>query len=60
MVQPLRPLKHSGHHPSEIEQFNPPFSGDFIPEVPEASWGRMGLLSQTSQPAVSARPSAMS
>ena len=32
----------------------------FIPDVPEASSGRRGLLSHTSQPRVSSRPSPMS
>ena len=34
--------------------------GTFSPEVPEASWGRRGVLSQTSQPWTSMRPISMS
>jgi hypothetical protein len=37
-----------------------PFMAAFMPLVPLASSGRIGLLSHTSQPRVSRRPSAMS
>ena len=61
MAQPFTPCSHaSGHQPSRIEQFSTPFIAAFMPDVPQASSGRIGLFSQTSAPRVSARPSAMS
>jgi hypothetical protein len=33
-----------------MERFNPPLSAAFMPDVPQASSGRSGLFSQTSQP----------
>ena len=50
MAQPFSPSYHSSHQPSRIERLSPPLSADFIPDVPQASNGRSGLFSQTSQP----------
>ena len=55
-----RPSKPSGHQPSRMEQFTPRCIGGFIPLVPLASCGRIGVLSQTSHPEVSSRPIRMS
>ena len=60
MVQPLRPSAISSHQPSLIEQLMPPLRAAFSPDVPDASWGRIGVLSHTSQPAYMARATAMS
>ena len=48
------------HHPSRMLQFNTPLSAAFIPLVPQASKGRRGLLSHTSQPCNIVRATAMS
>jgi hypothetical protein len=50
IAQPFSPSKHSSHQPSRIEQFSPPLSAAFMPLVPQASWGRRGVFSHTSQP----------
>jgi hypothetical protein len=50
MAQPLVPSKASSHQPSRIEQLSPPLSAAFMPLVPQASSGRRGLFSHTSQP----------
>jgi len=42
--------KPSIHQPSKTEKWGRPFRMAFIPEVPEASSGRMGVLSQRSEP----------
>ena len=60
IAQPFSPSYHSSHHPSRIDRFSPPFSALFIPEVPQASNGRSGLFSQTSQPQYSGRAIDMS
>ena len=60
MAQPLVPSKPSGHQPSRIEKLSPPWALTFWPLVPEASMGRRGLLSHTSQPETSMRPTSMS
>ena len=43
-----------------MEKLSTPFIAAFIPLVPEASKGRIGLLSQTSHPRVIIRPTFMS
>ena len=43
-----------------MDKFNPPLSALFIPEVPQASRGRSGLFSQTSQPQYNSRAMDMS
>ena len=59
--QPFTPCSHpSGHQPSRTLKFRQPFMAAFIPDVPDASIGRRGVLSHTSQPRVRRRPSAMS
>ncbi len=50
IAQPLRPSYHSSHQPSRTDRLRQPLSAAFIPEVPQASSGRSGLFSQTSQP----------
>jgi hypothetical protein len=50
MAQPLVPSKASSHHPSRIEQLRAPLSAAFSPLVPQASMGRRGVFSHTSQP----------
>ena len=50
MAQPFSPSNISSHHPSRMDRLSPPFSADFMPEVPQASSGRNGLFSQTSHP----------
>ena len=42
--------KPSSHQPSRTLKFGTPFWAAFIPDVPDASSGRRGLLSQTSTP----------
>ena len=48
--QPNCGSNHSSHQPSRIDRLAAPFSAAFIPEVPQASYGRSGLFIQTSQP----------
>ena len=60
MAKPFWPSNPSGHQPSRMEQFTPRCIGGFMPLVPLASWGRMGVLSHTSAPEVSSRPTRMS
>jgi hypothetical protein len=43
-----------------MDRFSPPLSALFIPDVPQASSGRSGLFSQTSQPQYSSRAIDMS
>src|SRR6267154_5014826 len=43
-------LANSGTHPSGIDKFKEAFMAAVIPEVPEASWYKRGLLSHTSDP----------
>jgi hypothetical protein len=50
-----RSVTASSHHPSRTEAFSTPFIAAFIPEVPDASKGRSGVLSQTSTPLTSSR-----
>ena len=50
IAQPFWPSNHSSHQPSRMERFSPPLSAAFMPDVPQASSGRSGLFSQTSQP----------
>ena len=58
----ILPSNPSGHQPSRMEQFTPRCIGGFIPLVPLASWGRMGVFNHTSaesvhdQPACRTRP----
>jgi hypothetical protein len=52
--------KHSAHQPSSTEQWRAPLNTAFMPDVPEASMGRTGVLSQTSAPWTSERARAMS
>ena len=58
--QPFPPSYHSSHQPSRTETLSPPFSAAFMPEVPQASSGRSGLFSHTSQPCTSACAMSMS
>ena len=60
MPQPLSAAQASAHQPSSTLRFRRPFTAAFIPEVPLASSGAMGLLSQTSTPETSQRASCMS
>jgi hypothetical protein len=61
MAQPVTPCSHpSGHQPSSTDRLSDPFMAAFMPDVPEASSGRRGLFSHTSQPRVRSRPSPMS
>ena len=48
MAQPLSSVQPSSHQPSSTEQLTTPFMAAFMPLVPDASSGRRGLLSQTS------------
>ena len=43
-----------------MDRFSPPLSALFIPDVPQASSGRSGLFSHTSQPQYSSRAIDMS
>src|SRR5574341_2391145 len=55
IAQPLPPSMHpSIHHPSSTLRLGTPLNAAFIPLVPEASSGRSGVFSQTSDPAVMA------
>lgn len=58
--QPFSPSYHSSHQPSRMDRFSPPLSALFMPEVPQASSGRSGLFSHTSQPQYSNRAIDMS
>ncbi len=60
MAQPMPSVYQSAHQPSRIEQLSTPLRAAFSPLVPQASWGRMGLFSHTSQPAYMSRATAMS
>jgi len=60
IAQPFSPSYISSHQPSSTERFREPLMAAFIPEVPQASSGRSGLLSQTSHPGKSVRAIAMS
>ena len=60
IAQPFSPSNHSSHQPSRTDRLRPPFSADFMPEVPHASSGRSGLFSHTSQPWTMAAASSMS
>ena len=51
IAQPVSWAYPSHHQPSSTERFSAPFAAAFIPEVPDASRGRRGVLSQTSHPA---------
>src|SRR5512145_857617 len=49
--QPVTPSMHpSIHQPSSTERLGTPFRAAFMPLVPEASSGRNGVLSHTSEP----------
>ena len=60
MAHPLRPSKHSSHHPSRMLQLRAPLRAAFIPLVPHASSGRRGVFNHTSQPWYIARAIEMS
>jgi hypothetical protein len=60
IAQPLSPSYISSHQPSSTDRLRPPLMAAFMPEVPQASSGRSGLFSQTSQPGNSVRAMAMS
>ena len=52
MAQPVTPSRHpSIHQPSGTLNDGTPLRAAFMPLVPEASWGRLGVLSQMSTPA---------
>ena len=44
--QPNAGSNHSSHQPSRMERLAAPFSAAFMPDVPQASYGRSGLFSQ--------------
>src|SRR5918993_742229 len=51
IFQPVTPCSQpSGHQPSRMLTFSTPFMAAFMPDVPDASSGRRGLLSHTSAP----------
>ena len=50
IAQPLCPSYISSHQPSSTDRLRQPLRAAFMPDVPQASSGRSGLLSQTSQP----------
>ena len=50
MAQPSWPSNSSSHQPSGMDRLSEPFSAAFMPDVPDASCGRIGLFSQTSEP----------
>ena len=60
IAQPFSPSYISSHQPSSTERFSEPLMAAFMPEVPQASSGRSGLFSHTSQPGNSVRAMAMS
>ena len=60
MTKPASSWGASSHQPSRTERFRAPFIAAFMPDVPDASRGRSGVLSHTSQPATRVRASAMS
>jgi hypothetical protein len=60
MAQPFSPLKPSSHQPSRMLTDGIPLIAAFIPDVPEASIGRRGLLSQMSTPPTRNRAMRMS
>ena len=60
IAHPTPGRKHSSHQPSRTEQFRAPFMAAFMPEVPQASWGRSGVFSHTSAPCSRCREIPMS
>jgi hypothetical protein len=60
MPQPFLPSNASAHQPSSTLKFTVPLIAAFMPDVPLASNGYTGLLSQTSTPDVSTRLMPMS
>ena len=60
IAQPLWPSYSSSHQPSRIDRLRQPLRAAFMPLVPQASYGRSGLLSQTSDPATRVLAMAMS
>ena len=57
MAHPVTPsMQPSIHQPSRIDRLGTPFSAAFMPLVPEASYGRRGVFTHTSTPAVSSAP----
>src|SRR3569833_4412207 len=57
IAHPVAPsMQPSIHHPSRIDRLGTPFRAAFIPLVPDASYGRRGVFTHTSTPAVRAAP----
>src|SRR6185436_13156548 len=57
MDHPVTPsMCPSAHQPSTTLKLGTPLSAAFMPLVPEASWGRMGLFNQRSTPEVMTTP----
>ena len=60
IVNPAPSREASSHQPSRTDRLRAPFIAAFMPDVPEASNGRIGLFSQTSAPETRRRASRMS